>query len=51
MNQLEETTETFERFWQSTNCEAVIFDMDGTLVDNMEFSPANMAGMGAARRA
>ncbi len=37
MNQLEETTETFERFWQSTNCEAVIFDMDGTLVDNMDF--------------
>ena len=37
MHQLQESTDTFERFWQSTGCEAIIFDMDGTLVDNMAF--------------
>lgn len=36
MNLLNET-QALNRFWQSTACTAVIFDMDGTLVDNMGF--------------
>lgn len=27
----------YQAFWQSTGCRAVIFDMDGTLVDNMDY--------------
>ncbi len=37
MKLLDEKSDTLARFWQSTQCEAVIFDMDGTLVDNMDF--------------
>lgn len=37
MNILVESTDKFARFWQSAACEVVIFDMDGTLVDNMDF--------------
>lgn len=37
MNESSPLTDTFEEFWQSTHCQAVIFDMDGTLVDNMGF--------------
>jgi beta-phosphoglucomutase family hydrolase len=37
MNAPSLVTNAFEYFWQSTGCQAVIFDMDGTLVDNMDF--------------
>ena len=37
MNALSPLANTFEAFWQNTGCLAVIFDMDGTLVDNMDF--------------
>jgi beta-phosphoglucomutase family hydrolase len=37
MNELLQANETFELFWRGTRCRAVLFDMDGTLVDNMDF--------------
>ena len=37
MEIINEPTRTFDDFWQSTGCDAVIFDMDGTLVDTMDW--------------